>query len=195
MKNISTEGFPLSKHSGVKGSRRLAREKVLQVLTAYFVCDSSLDNLFQHIFFRKFNFGDAEEEKSSKLLRPDEIYELEADVPIIWKDDEIEFGRNLIRYTIENLEKIDKMINEFAKNWELERIALIDHTLMQMAATELIKFPDIPPKVSINEALDIAKKYSTNKSRVFINGVLDSILNKMKKQGTITKKGRGLKEY
>ncbi len=195
MENLSTDGFPLCKQSRVKGSRRLAREKVLQVLTAYFVCESSLDSLFQHVFFRKFNFGDDEEKKSSKLLRPEEIYELEADVPIIWKDDEIEFGRNLIRYTIENLELIDKMINEFAKNWELERIAIIDHTLMQMAATELIKFPDIPPKVSINEALDIAKKYSTHKSRIFINGVLDSILNKLKKEGTISKSGRGLKEY
>lgn len=195
MENLSTDGFPLSKQSKVKGSRRLAREKVLQVLCAYFICESSLDSLFQHVFFRKFNFGDNEEEKSTKLLKPEEIYELDADVPIIWKDDEIEFGRNLIHHTIENLEEIDKMIIKFAQNWELERIALIDHTLMQMATTELIKFPEIPPKVSINEALDIAKKYSTHKSRIFINGVLDSILNKLKKEGTINKTGRGLKEF
>lgn len=193
MKQEEPEIFTLSRTRKIKGTRRLAREKVLQVLTAHVVSGTMWGEIFTHVFNRKFNFGD-EEEKPTKLLRPDEIMELEADIPIEWDQEEIEFGHFLIRYTLDNAAQIDKMISEIAENWELDRIALIDKLLMQMATTEFLKFPEIPPKVSINEAIDIAKKYSTDKSSTFINGVLDSVLNKLKEKGLLNKTGRGLKE-
>ncbi len=194
-----TNRFPLSQTKKVKGTRRRAREKVLQVLIAHEVSGTEWRVIFKHAFYREFNFGDDEEvnkdpEKAGKLLTPMEVQELEADIPIEWEPDEIEFGQALVQYTLDNKQFTDGLIKEIAKNWELERIALIDRILMHIAVTELIKFPEIPPKVSINEAIDIAKKYSTDKSGTFINGVLDTILDRLRKEGKIKKSGRGLLE-
>jgi len=185
--------FPLSKKTKTKGTRRLVREKVLQTLYAFRVCGSDLDDVIQHVFAREFNFGDTDEQ-ITKLLRPDEIYELEADQPIDWSEDEREFGISLIHNTLNNSKMIDEMIEEIAKNWELERVTPIDRIIIQSAVTELIEYPEIPPKVSINEAIDIAKKYSTDKSKIFVNGVLDSILERLKKDEKLQKRGRGLLE-
>jgi N utilization substance protein B len=126
------------------------------------------------------------------LLTEEEIFEIEADIPILWEDDEIQFGRNLVKYTIENKPVINELIEQHTANWHLERIAKIDILLMQIAITELLKFEEIPTKVSINEAIDIAKKYSTHKSGTFINGILDSIFIQLKKDNLIKKTGRGL---
>ncbi len=184
--------FPLSKTTDIKGTRRLAREKVLQILMAYDISGSDLDDIFSHVFFREFNFDEPEQVEEGKLLTMEEIEELEADIPIIWKKEEVNFSRSLISMILRDRESINAVISRFTDNWELDRIAMIDRVLMQMAVTELLNFQEIPPKVSINEAIDIAKKYSTDKSSVFINGVLDSILEQYKKEGTICKTGRGL---
>jgi transcription antitermination protein NusB len=201
--NMKTEEtqeiFPLSKKKFVKGSRRLAREKALQIINAYTISGISWAQSFGHVFSREFNFGEEEEEenkkepKSTRILRQEEVIELESDIPIKWKQDEIDFTHRLIKETIELAPRIDLLIEEYADNWELERIALLDRILMQIAITELMRFPEIPPKVSINEAIDIAKKYSTHKSSNFINGVLDSVNDKLQKDGKISKTGRGLK--
>ena len=185
--------YPLSKERVTKGTRRIAREKVMQIMIAHEVCETSIEQLFNHIFLREFNF-EQDDTPQNKFLRPEEIYELEADTPILWKEENVEFGKTLIHNSLNNYKMIEELIEDFAKNWELERIAPVDKTLLIIAATELLDFPDIPPKVSINEALDIAKKYSTDKSKTFINGVLDAMLNKFKKEGKLNKEGRGLKE-
>lgn len=197
MKIEIEDNFPLSKIRTVKGSRRLAREKTLQILTAYEVSGDPWTKLFPHIFNRRFNFGDenpqeAETENTSKMLRPDEIYELEADTPIVWEQDELEFARTLITGVIEQKDYFNEIIELHAKNWELERIALIDRILIYIAATELTRCPDIPTKVSINEAIDIAKKYSTEKSGVFINGLMEAVIAKLNEDHLIKKSGRGL---
>lgn len=186
-----SEMFQLSKERTAKGTRRLAREKAIQVVMAKSICEETTENLFAHIFARKFNFGDYEEPKG-RLLRPDEIYELESDLPIKWKEEEKQFGKDLVRRMLAHQEELDELIDKFANNWELERIALFDRLLLQMATVELLYFPEIPPKVSINEAIDISKKFSTEKSKVFINGILDSILEELKKNGKLNKSGRGL---
>ncbi|MCL5992386.1 MAG: transcription antitermination factor NusB [Bacteroidetes bacterium] len=193
MNNDKLDIFPLSKTKNAKGTRRLAREKVLQIITAIEVSDIPFDSIFNHTFYRKFNFGDFDQ-ISEKLLTPDEIYELEADVPILWDDDEIEFAKDLIEKTISLRDFVNNLIEEYTEHWELERIANIDRILMQMAVAELIYFPEIPVKVSINEAIDIAKKYSTPKSGSFINGILDKIMLRLKEEGKIHKTGRGLQE-
>ena len=165
----------------------------MQILNALEYSETPVKDLFSYIFFRDFNFGE-DEEQQTKLLTPDEINEIEADIPVAWSDEEIMFGHELINRTIENAKNLDALIQDFAEHWELERIALIDKILMQIALTELLDFPEIPNKVSINEAIEIAKAYSTSKSGIFINGVLDSLLTKFKEEGKITKKGRGLNE-
>lgn len=96
--------------------------------------------------------------------------------------------------TIKNREEFDKMIQEKAANWELDRIALIDRILMQMGICEMLNFTEIPIKVTINEYLEIAKKFSTPKSSKFINGILDSLYNQFRNNEEIQKSGRGLIE-
>jgi transcription antitermination protein NusB len=96
--------------------------------------------------------------------------------------------------TIKHCEEYDQLIQSKAENWELERIALIDRILMQMGISEMTHFEEIPIKVTINEYLEIAKKFSTPKSSKFINGILDSLYIQFKKTDQIQKSGRGLIE-
>ena len=81
-----------------------------------------------------------------------------------------------------------------AKNWDLERIAIMDQMLIKMALCELMYFDEIPVKVSLNEYIEVSKYYSTNKSKNFINGILDKVISEYKKSGKIKKVGRGLLE-
>ncbi len=113
------------------------------------------------------------------------------------EEDELEdksFMLELFRKTILNAEKYDQWIAEKAENWELERIAFMDNLLLRMALCELISFPSIPVKVTMNEYIEISKIYSTAKSRLFINGVLDKLIVEMKEKKLIRKSGRGLLE-
>ncbi len=104
------------------------------------------------------------------------------------------FVRSLAIQSIQHSEAIDKIIESRAKNWEFDRIAIIDRILMRMAICEILYFDDIPPKVSINEMIEIGKRYSTEKSSRFINGILDTIYEELKKEGRVNKLGRGLLE-
>jgi N utilization substance protein B len=110
-----------------------------------------------------------------------------------WAEDST-FVKDLFSYTLKNDEKYQALIAERTKNWESERIALMDTILMKMAICELMNFPSIPVKVTINEYLELSKDYSTPKSNTFINGILDKILNDLKKNNSIKKIGRGLIE-
>jgi N utilization substance protein B len=103
-----------------------------------------------------------------------------------------DFTYKIINGVLNNLPMIDTFISKHADNWELSRMAVIDKNLMRMAISEILFMDDVPPKVSINEAIEIAKKYSTEKSGKFINGVLDATLNELKAAGKLNKIGRGL---
>jgi len=109
-------------------------------------------------------------------------------------DEDSKFVQELFLYTLKNNDSYQKMIAERTKNWESERIALMDTILMKMAICELLNFPSIPVKVTINEYLDLSKDYSTPKSNSFINGILDKILGDLKRTDSIHKTGRGLIE-
>lgn len=109
-------------------------------------------------------------------------------------EEESAFAENLVGKTLEENEHFDEMIKPKLQNWELERVSLIDRILMKMALTEFLHIPTIPTKVTINEYLDISKLYSTPRSREFINGILDKLMNEMKTSGKIVKTGRGLIE-
>lgn len=142
--------------------RRVVREKVLQILYAYEMNNENLTALTQSIL------GDVEDANDKK------------------------FGEDLVNRVLINKKELDVKIEERVSNWEMGRIALIDKLLLRMAICELFYFPDIPPKVSINEAIEIAKGFSTAGSGKFINGILDAILSEEKTAGRITKTGRGL---
>lgn len=145
-------------------SRRRLREKVLQILYAYELSNDSLDLMFDDLL------QEVTDEESK------------------------EFVKSLTLLTIQHRDEYDEMIRQVVKNWEIDRIAVIDRLLIRIATCEMLHFPEIPPKVSINEVIEIAKRYSTDQSDKFINGVLDAILKKLKEENRIKKHGRGLIE-
>jgi N utilization substance protein B len=114
-------------------------------------------------------------------------------IPNLYKDEtDKEFVKDLFTKTILNKVKFTEEITAKTTNWDSDRIANIDLVLLQMAICEFQKFPSIPIKVTINEYLEIAKEYSTPKSSVFINGILDKIVKEYQATGTLNKIGRGL---
>ncbi len=93
-----------------------------------------------------------------------------------------QFSSSLISGAIEKKAEIDEIIAKFAINWDIDRIALVDKTILRIAIFEMLYRDDIPPVVSINEAVDIAKKYSTSESGKFVNGILDKVKIEVLKQ-------------
>ena len=91
-----------------------------------------------------------------------------------------------------NKSNLDTLITEKLDNWDLTRIAVIDKVILRLALAEILYFEEIPPQVSINEAIELAKKYSTDKSGKFINGILDAIYREYKEEKTATKKKEGI---
>lgn len=184
--------FPLSKISTIKGNRSLVRSKVLQILYAFKLGKDELDKEFSHIFYRDFNFDDLNE-KSEKLLKPSEVYEMGADIPIIWDHSQIEFAGDLLRNCLNNEQIVNDILEKHAQNWSLDRISIMDKIIISIAISELLNFPNIPPRVSIDEAINLSKQYSTDKSGEFINGVLDAVFKDFTSTGKLIKTGLGLK--
>lgn len=104
----------------------------------------------------------------------------------------IDFAEHLFLKTVRDSKLLDEMIAGFADNWDIKRIALVDKMVLRLALSEMMHFQDIPVKVTINEAIEIAKKYSTPKSGKFINGILDAAAAKLGEDGKIVKTGIGL---
>lgn len=144
--------------------RRIVREKVLQILYAYELNGENLKALID-----------------AMLSEIDEVSDRS-------------FGENMVNRVLIHKDELDTKIQERISNWEMNRVALIDKLLLRMALCEILFFPDIPPKVSINEAIEIAKVFSTAGSGKFINGILDAILTEEKSSGKLNKTGRGLVE-
>ena len=126
--------------------RRLARELALKVLYRYEEGDTDLHGAIKSVL----------------------------DVKLYDKNDK-DFSRMLIERTVENIDNIDKEIISVLQNWEYDRISVVDKIILRIGACELIYFDDIPSQISINEAIEIGKKYGGNESGRFINGVLDAI--------------------
>jgi transcription antitermination protein NusB len=147
-----------------KSNRRILREKTLQVLYAYELNGEGLTALTNGI------------------------------LTDLTSQSDIDFAKQLINKVVANTKDLDEKIQERVANWEMDRIALIDRILLRIGIAELYYFPDIPPKVTINEVIEIAKDYSTSNSNKFINGILDAILSDLKKTGQLKKIGRGLIE-
>lgn len=114
-------------------------------------------------------------------------------MPRLYKDiEDKDFAKNLFRKTVLNEKELAKYYIDKTPNWDTERIAEIDTIILKMAICEFLKFPSIPVKVTINEYLEVAKEYSTSKSSIFINGILDNLVKEMEANDTLLKTGRGL---
>lgn len=137
----------MKRHSRKITSRRKAREIALEALYRIEVANDDAEAILKDIFI------------SGKP-----------------KSDIQDYAKRLVKETTSHLHDIDKIINEVAENWKLSRIAIIDKNILRFAICEIRYFDDIPPKVSLDEAIEIAKKYSTENSGRFVNGVLDKVM-------------------
>lgn len=132
------------------GHRRKAREIALQVLYQIDVTGVDADEAIQ--LFQD-NFGMAEET--------------------------IEFSTQLIHCTLDHLKDIDELIKSCSQHWSLERMSKVDRNILRTSVAEFLYFDDIPPKVTLNEAIDIGKNYGSDNSGSFINGILDAMYSKL----------------
>lgn len=117
------------------------------------------------------------------------------DVPLLPQfknDDDREFITELFRKSLVNYKEYLSYIEQFTRNWDVDRIAYMDNIIMVTAIAELVNFPSIPVKVTLDEYIEIAKYYSTQSSSLFVNGVLDKVIAELKEGGKVTKTGRGL---
>jgi transcription antitermination factor NusB len=105
------------------------------------------------------------------------------------------FAQRIITGTLESRDEIDEVIQRVAQNWNISRMAVVDRNVLRLATYELLNCEDIPPKVAINEAIEIGKRYSTQNSGAFINGILDRIMNReLKASGTVSGEAKGVEE-
>ncbi len=108
-------------------------------------------------------------------------------LPMFKDDDDAEFAKKLLHGVLRNGSDYRTLIDQNTQNWELERIAFMDTLIMEVAMSEIMDFPTIPVNVTLNEYIEIAKNYSTDKSGTFINGVLDNIISQLKEQNKLIK--------
>ncbi|MEI8135341.1 MAG: transcription antitermination factor NusB [bacterium] len=146
--------------------RRLARERALQVLFSHAINERNTDELY------------------IELIKADEILSEQA----------LEFARDLLRHFNQHEAELNVIITERLSNWDFTRVALVDKILIQLGILEFKYFPEIPPKATINELIEIAKDFSTEESGKFINGILHAIKEDMVAKGEMNKEGRGLIE-
>ncbi|MFA5327048.1 MAG: transcription antitermination factor NusB [Prolixibacteraceae bacterium] len=118
--------------------------------------------------------------------------ERQALLPMYKDDEDRQFTKDLYRKVVLNHTENMVMIKQHTLNWDIERIAFIDNLILELALSEFLYFPSIPTKVTMNEYIELSKYYSTEKSRNFINGILDKTLKDLKKTNKILKAGRGL---
>ncbi len=143
--------------------RHILREQALQALYAY-----------------QFSQNTVEQVLNDPLILPDPEYRRDP------------FLRKLIETAARSQGELDMLIEQSAKNWYLNRIAFIDRIILRIAIAEFLYFPDIPPKVSIDEAIELSKTFSTQESGKFINGILDKVLSDLARAHKLNKSGRGL---
>jgi N utilization substance protein B len=165
------------------GMRREARERAVQFLFQYDLNRAeSLDEALD-VFWTSQGVAVLADEKADskwgeKFVPPPPTTQ-EAAVRL--------FAEPLIRGTLEHQDELDTLIKKYAKNWDLHRMAVVDRNILRLAIYEMLHREDIPPIVSINEAVDIAKKFSTEDSGKFVNGILDKVKGDLMRPARIVK--------
>ena len=155
------------------------------------------DNISKFFEERDINWSENKSILKSMVSKSIKSLENEEDELILmslsknWEEDLL-FLKDIYDYTVDNEEEYEDIISNKSKNWEIDRVALTDKIILEMAVAEMINFPSIPIKVTINEYIELSKLYSTPKSKQFVNGILDVLSEELKKEGKIKKSGRGL---
>ena len=165
------------------GKRREARERAVQFLFQFDLNPpENLDEALARFWASQHAAAIAEEKEASTWGQPHEL-----PPPTVEEAAMRIFAEPLIRGTIEHREEADALIKKHAQNWDFHRIAAVDRNIMRLAVFEMLHREDIPPVVSINEAVDIAKKFSTEDSGKFVNGILDKIKGELMRPARIVK--------
>ncbi len=142
--------------------RTRSREFALQILYQMDMSDASMVDAFADFWKDKSDLGLNEPEKD--VIETDK------------KDPEVHgYTEKIVKGVLDGLEKIDPMIERYAENWSMERMAYVDRNILRLAAYEILYCDDIPVKVAINEAVELAKRYGESDSSKFVNGILDHI--------------------
>jgi N utilization substance protein B len=152
-------------------------ESNLEEQSIYWNDDTEYINVMIEKTLKKFKSGSGED---AELM------------PLFKNTEDEEFVKLLFRKAVLHSDECTKLIDNNTTNWEVERIALMDIIVMQLAVTEILEFPEIPIKVTLNEYIEIAKYYCTSKSSTFVNGILDNIVREIRGKGLFNKSGRGL---
>ncbi len=160
--------------------RRLARERVMQILYAHELGGGDLDRLFLEL--AEPDLSEADKRAARKAAGLEDV------------SGALDFAKDLTRQLVANREAINQIIKERLQRWDIQRITLIDRLLMEIGIAELLYFPEIPPKATINELIEIAKDFSTEESGKFINGLLHAVMTHLASTGEMKKSGRGLLE-
>ena len=165
------------------GMRREARERAVQFLFQFDMNKSDdLEQALNHFWNTQREAAIADEKGKAHWGQTMELPPPSSDETAMRL-----FAEPLIRGTLEHRESLDLKIQQFAKNWDLGRMAVVDRNILRLAVYEMLYRDDIPPVVSINEAVDIAKKFSTDESGKFVNGILDKIKGELMRPARIVK--------
>jgi N utilization substance protein B len=165
------------------GKRREARERAVQFLFQHDLNPpDDLDAALAQFWESQRAAAIAEEKAAATWGQP-----VELPPPTAEEAEARLFAEPLIRGTIQHRDALDAQIKKYARNWELHRIAAVDRNILRLAIFEMLYRDDIPPVVSINEAVDIAKKFSTQDSGKFVNGILDKVKNELMRPARIVK--------
>lgn len=183
-----------------KSSYAADKKIILQIFRKFIISDERLENYFED---KNIYWADDYQTVAMMVLKTIDSFTEDKDqyfeLPGLYKEedrtnanDDRNFIKELFRKTIIHNAKNEEIIVANTNNWEIERIAVIDKILIKMALVELTEFPSIPVKVTLNEYIEISKGFSSDKSKVFINGILDNIIDDLKRKKIIKKIGRGL---
>lgn len=167
---------------------------IINLITKLFAGSEDLDSNFEE---QSIYWNDDTEyvtlmiEKTLKKFKSDSGKNVPM-MPLYKNQEDEDFVKILFRKAILNTKQCSELIDSNTTNWEVERIALMDILVMQLAITEIIEFQEIPVKVTLNEYIEIAKYYCTSKSSTFVNGILDNIVKEIRERGMFKKTGKGL---
>lgn len=196
-KSPSYTGYISAKNCFYKEDKEIIQKVVVEHLTEY-------ELLRQYFEDRSIYWADGDYEIALFLLYKtislyQENWTEEHHLPGVFKingdDDDRSFMLNLFRKTILHSDEYEQLIDIKVQNWELERIAVIDMIILKMALAEILEFPTIPLKVTMNEYIELSKAFSSEKSKLFVNGMLDKLTMQLNNEGRIRKIGRGLLDH
>jgi N utilization substance protein B len=192
--NITGKDYFLEYMSNPETSFKQDKKLVINILYSEF---EDFDDLYSLLEEQSIYWTDEPEFvvsniiKTVNMIKEDKPLEL---MPLYKNSDDEMFAERLLKHAIENYDRYNNLIDEHTPNWDVERIALMDILILVVAASEFVEFADIPIKVTLDEYIDLSRFYSTSSSCVFVNGVLDKLVDYFEQNNMLHKTGKGLRE-